>query len=535
MTLALWLSIAASTFVSEDVACLAAGALLQQGALSPLAALSCCAVGIFAGDVGLWALGRIGSRSAVIGAWVATHVTPRLPDTHARLRAGLPLVLVASRFVPGTRVALYVACGLLRVPVRSFALWVGGAVLMWTPLIVFGSAGFLGAWQRHAPGQPGAGLLLVGALTIAVAARSRSARVAMARGLRVSTAHARHVVERCRRWEFWPMWLFYAPLVPWLAWLSLRHGGVMTMTAANPGIAAGGTVGESKADILAQLPQDAILRYRRVHGLTVAARITRAEQARRDLGINFPIVLKPDVGERGRGVRIAYNQDDVDAFCATCDEPFLVQQYHPGPHEAGVFYYRRPGDERGHILSITDKRFPVLIGDGRSTLTRLITEHPRYRMQAPVFLERHAASLDRVLGDGEHFQLAQAGNHSQGTMFLDGEWLRSTVLEARIDEIARAFPGFFIGRFDIRYTDPVAFSAGGDLAVVELNGATAEPTDLYDPKRSLFEAYRLLFRQWTLVFEIGAANRRRGAAVTPAARLLAELRTHWRAPARAAD
>lgn len=369
---------------------------------------------------------------------------------------------------------------------------------------VFGSAGFLRAVPRDRVWRPTAAAL-------------------------------RRAFERSRQWEFWPMWLFYAPLVPWLAWLSLRHGGATTMTAANPGIPDGGTVGESKADILARLPQDVVLAFRRVQAANASDRVTLVERARAELGLTFPFVLKPDVGERGRGVRIAHDPTDVEVFCTTCDEPFLVQAYHAGPHEAGVFYYRMPGEARGRILSITDKRFPVITGDGRSTIAQLIQQHPRYRMQAPVFLARHAQVRDVVLAGGVSFQLARAGNHSKGTMFLDGEWLRSVPLEARIDAIAQAYPGFFIGRFDIRYADADAFRAGHDLAIVELNGATAEPTDLYDPNRSLLTAYRQLFRQWTLVFQIGAANRRRGAQTTPAARLLTQLRAHWQAPTLAAD
>ena len=93
-------------------------------------------------------------------------------------------------------------------------------------------------------------------------------------------------------------------------------------------------------------------------------------------------------------------------------------------------------------------------------------------------------------------------------------------LERRIDDIAQRMPGFFIGRFDVRYSSVERFKAGEDLAIVELNGATAESTNIYDPDGSLFHAYRTLFRQWSLVFAIGAANRRLGAEATPARRLI---------------
>jgi len=103
----------------------------------------------------------------------------------------------------------------------------------------------------------------------------------------------------------------------------------------------------------------------------------------------------------------------------------------------------------------------------------------------------------------------------------------TSALEARIDAIARQYPGFFIGRFDIRYAERVAFMAGRDLAIVELNGATAECTNVYDPQASLWSAYRQLFLQWRLVFEIGAANRRLGAPAATSRRLYGLLRDHF--------
>jgi hypothetical protein len=147
-------------------------------------------------------------------------------------------------------------------------------------------------------------------------------------------------------------------------------------------------------------------------------------------------------------------------------------------------------------------------------------------MQAARFLARHAGERERVLAAGETFVLGRAGNHAQGTMFLDDAHLITPALESRIDEIARTYRGFFIGRFDVRYRDPELFKQGRDLAIVELNGATAEATDIYDPSRSLLSAYRTLFDQWKLVFEIGDANRARGATSSSPRRLASLLAAH---------
>jgi hypothetical protein len=48
------------------------------------------------------------------------------------------------------------------------------------------------------------------------------------------------------------------------------------------------------------------------------------------------------------------------------------------------------------------------------------------------------------------------------------------------------------------------------MKIVELNGVTSEATHIYDPKFSLFDAYRVLFQQWRIAFEIGDLNRARG-------------------------
>jgi hypothetical protein len=64
--------------------------------------------------------------------------------------------------------------------------------------------------------------------------------------------------------------------------------------------------------------------------------------------------------------------------------------------------------------------------------------------------------------------------------------------------------------------------------VIELNGVTSESTNIYDPTWSLARAYRTLFRQWSLLFQIGHANRARGIPASSALQLLRELFRHVR-------
>ena len=56
--------------------------------------------------------------------------------------------------------------------------------------------------------------------------------------------------HRGPRWRWRWNWLAYIPLLPYLVWLMVRHRSPTVFTAANPGIATGGTVGESKGATL---------------------------------------------------------------------------------------------------------------------------------------------------------------------------------------------------------------------------------------------------------------------------------------------
>ncbi|HET9530021.1 MAG TPA: carboxylate--amine ligase, partial [Blastocatellia bacterium] len=105
--------------------------------------------------------------------------------------------------------------------------------------------------------------------------------------------------------------------------------------------------------------------------------------------------------------------------------------------------------------------------------------------------------------------------------------VRTPELERAIDEISRGFEGFYFGRYDIRTPSIEAFKQGRDFKVIELNGVTSEATSIYDPKNSLFAAYRVLFEQWRIAFEIGAANRARGTPAT-SIRELAKMLIEYR-------
>src|SRR5438876_7783217 len=132
----------------------------------------------------------------------------------------------------------------------------------------------------------------------------------------------------------------------------------------------------------------------------------------------------------------------------------------------------------------------------------------------------------QVPAAGESVQLVEIGTHCRGAIFLDGGDTITPALEEVIDRIASSFEGFFFGRFDIRVPSRQDLMAGRNIKIIELNGVTSEATHIYDPKLSLFEAYRVLFRQWRIAFEIGDLNRAQGIPPASVADLLEAVRQY---------
>jgi hypothetical protein len=207
--------------------------------------------------------------------------------------------------------------------------------------------------------------------------------------------------------------------------------------------------------------------------------------------------------------------------------PVILQEYVPG-EEYGVFYYRYPDDAHGRVFSVTEKRMPVVLGDGRRTLEELILADDRAVCMSDFYLRKNSERIREVPAAGQEVQLVEIGTHCRGAIFLDGGDTITPDLEEVIDQIAKSFDGFFFGRFDIRVPSRQDFMAGRNMKIVELNGVTSEATHIYDPKLSLFDAYRVLFQQWRIAFEIGYLNCARGFRPASVAELLKATREYRR-------
>lgn len=519
-----WLKIlilSVSTLVSEDLTTISAGILVSQEVLNPFTAIAGCFIGIFVGDGLLYLAGLVLGKRALKLPFVQKFVPEKKVNECAEWfqKNGLA-VIILSRFIPGTRLPTYFAAGLLGSKAKFFLLAAAFAVAIWTPLLV------CGAWlfgERFATllGQ-GSGARLSG-LVLGVLALFLFLRLVGKLGDWKNRRRFRSRMRRISRWEFWPLWVFYFPVFFYNLWLALRNRRAFLPLISNPGIAYSGYIGESKSEIMASFRgyEEFFAKFLLLPGKgPVEEKCERVLAWMSEKQILFPVFLKPDVGQRGTGVRKIRDKDELASYFSTTRVAVHIQEFIPGPYEFGIFYLRFPNQEKGTVISLTGKEFPFVVGDGERNLEELILQVPSGMGRYHIYRERFKSRLKEVLGQGEALPLISTGNHCLGTIFNDSNHLTTPELVEKIDAISKSIDGFYIGRYDVRTSNLEDLRKGLRFKIIELNGAAAEQGHIYDTRHGLFFAYHTMFRQYRHLWKIGAQNEKRGHKTTSPRALL---------------
>jgi membrane protein DedA with SNARE-associated domain len=532
-------------FGHEDAAILWGAYVIMEGFASPLVVFSGLYAGIVASDVAVFGLG-VGARRV---PWLRRcGQDRRVAAIEERLTTNFVGLMVLCRIVPGLLFPAFVACGWSGVGLARFA--ASSVLLTAVQLPIFlglslalGTAAveIAGAWAWLALAVPilgfalgrqslkhlGAGLLEEGN------ERSRRPRVAVRDGSPPVTAAAVGVGVA----EKVPATLFYAPLV--LNWLRLaaQHGSLTLPTAVNPEIPIGGMWGESKSHCLNQISGEHVL-FVATHVLVVRGEssiltLGKALNRLAESGIGFPLVAKPDIGWHGYGVRVLSDAEDLSAYLQASDvgTPIILQELVSSDAEAAILYVRHPHEATGRIASLTLRHCPCVVGDGCSSVRQLIRSSARGRWKAKLHGGRHrlhhglsGSELKHVPASGEVVRLAFIASDRVGGSCQDLSSQVTDELERRIDAIARSMPEFHYGRFDLRFRSLQELRRGLAFKIFEVNGVGSEAIEVWDPARSLLDAYRTLLSQQALLFELGARNRERGFAPTPLTSFLGALR-----------
>lgn len=529
------------TFLREDVAIVLGGLLIVEHRVPAGLVATSLLAGILAGDFLLFGLGRLAQRSARVRRAMLRPGAERIAGWLSR---HFLAAMIVARLLPGLIFPVYVACGLVGVPAGRFAPVTVLSAALYLPAVlwlvirfgesVLSAAGYwtwiaallaLLATSLMLARRPPWGVLLRvgrsgfrGLVVRTGAPADRTGRTHLGMPSLLGLASRIGAAERI------PAKLFYAPIALHWVWLALRNRSLSLPALVNPLIEVGGLWGESKAVYLDMVSGDArrwIARYVAMDrgDCDAAVDLDRARTLVAAAGLTWPMVAKPDIGWQGFGVRRVESEADLLTYLSAfpAGARLMLQEMADWDGEAGVFYVRMPGAERGRVMSLTFRYFPHVVGDGAHKVRELILADRRAGWKAGAHLGLEGGhggvapeTLEHVPAPEEIVRLAFIGSIRVGGLYRDADDKITPALSARFDAICRAMPEFHYGRFDVRFASVERLQQGEDFRIIEINGAGSEAISAWDPGKSVSQVYAQLFAQQRLMFEIGAANRARG-------------------------
>jgi len=323
-------------------------------------------------------------------------------------------------------------------------------------------------------------------------------------------------------WEYWPFNVIYFPIFLYWLFLSIKARSLFFFRAVNPAIETGGMLGESKISILDQIPQE----YKPVTILLKkGATFDQTIKKMHNYDIKYPVILKPDVGERGWKVEKIENDLELKKYLEKNKFNILLQDFVDLPVELAVMYYRFPDQSEGKINSITIKEFLTVKGNNNSSVEELIRDEPRALLQLETLKEKHPDLMKEIPASNEILELVPIGNHCRGTKFINGNNLIDKALILAFDKIAIHLPDVYFCRFDMKCNSIEELREAKSIRIMEINGVGAEPAHIYDPGYKLIDAYRDLLEQWNIIYKISRINRKNGASYMTLREALRTLKT----------
>lgn len=307
--------------------------------------------------------------------------------------------------------------------------------------------------------------------------------------------------------EFWPFGVLYIPILFKWFWDSLRARSFTYFTASNPLMEHGGFIYYSKHKIIEKFPDKLVPKT-----VFIGMNDTDIDldSILEENELEFPLIAKPDKRERGKHVSKINTRFELRTYLKDVKEDIILQEFIDLPLEFGVMYYRIPGETKGHVSSVLERKFLELKGDGQRTLEELILSHPRAKLYYNHLRKKHQKDLHKIPLSEHIIKMEPIGNHRFGTIFKNANDLKDDRLTDNFKQISNHLDGFYIGRYDVKVKSIEDLYTGDNLKILELNGANSEPGHIYDPDNTLISAYKDLFKHWNTLYKISIKNHAKG-------------------------
>lgn len=319
--------------------------------------------------------------------------------------------------------------------------------------------------------------------------------------------------------EFWPAWTIHIPMYLIGIYQGIRLGNLNFFPAVNPGMANGGLFLYSKFDSLADFAPKNIpksILSKSPHQLEIL--VQRAGNS----GFTFPMIFKPDIGERGRGVKLIQNEQEAETYLNDFSgESVIVQEFISKNEEYGVFIQKDPTSQRIKVTSITQKIPLQVIGNGHNSVLELALNHPRAKRYLAEINPDH---LELVPAPGKLLQLSIKGNHCKGSAFVDRSyWICPEITEA-FQEICGNVEDFYYGRLDVKVNKSKDLKNADEIIILEVNGANSEPIHIYSHGKTYLSSILEIARYFQ---QMATIARSQLSSIRPEPKLRDLIRNFW--------
>lgn len=508
--LVLMLIILVCTFVAEDPTCLAAGLLVAQGLIGFVPATLACLIGIFIGDLVLYLIGRFLGRPILRKPplkWIVSEQQiDEMSERFSKNPKGLALI-VSSRFIPGSRVPTFIAAGIMKLDWHKLILLFFIAAALWTPpLILLAEYVGAGVIEQFKEWHHNAAWIVIGAILALYLISHYILPAFTWRGRR------RHVMTRRQitRHEFWPNFILGFPIILQFIWLGIVHRSFTVFTLVNRAFGPdGGLPAGSKFDVYKKFLGGSSCGVKTVRVPAEQDLNTRWETALKILKhekISFPCVIKPEIGDGGIGVYVARSANHLRAWLEANVDDAIAQEF-IGGNEYEVVWVRRPGYKEGRMLSVIQKNFVCVKGDGERKLEDLIWADDHGVCNGKLFSKQNFRKADMILKPGEYYPLAITGSRIRGARFIERPELCAGTLSKTIDALADACGEVHYVCLDIRAASDEALSNGEAVRITSVKGAGAIASILYDGYVRMGNAYNRIYNQLNFCFSVGSVLR----------------------------
>ncbi|MEM6966820.1 MAG: hypothetical protein AAF573_18795 [Bacteroidota bacterium] len=318
--------------------------------------------------------------------------------------------------------------------------------------------------------------------------------------------------EKLTNWESYPKNVFLLPLYCYAIGKAIVNRTMWLPSTSNPRLTFGSFFGLKKSEVYGILPAGTYPNTILIHPSNsfneILGKIENSE-------LDYPFIVKPDVGMVGLLVRVIENEKQLRAYHQKVQADWIIQEFVAYDVEVGLFYVRHPEEAKGRIVGLSEKKPLSVIGDGISTIEKLVKYNERTAKYEEAIYQKQKKHWHRVPAKGEFIQLIQTGNRKNGARLVELVDEVDEDLVAIFDEISHHSNQIFYGRYDIKCTSLEDLKKGKNFAILEFNGVHSGYGHLYHCGKSAREAYTTIYKLWKELFDICMTNHQKGEAFMP--------------------